>query len=155
MPEQRPPDRRGYVLAPGGGRAWPMGPLTATFKADGAESAGRYSVSEWWLEPHTAGPGPHTHPEDDVFYVLEGVVSFLLGDERHEVPTGAFVLAPGGVPHDFENRTAGTGRVPQHLGPGRFRAEHARNQRLVPGPVGRGRSSRHRLRLRLRLDRVT
>ncbi len=98
--------RPGFVLQPGEGRVWPMGRLEAVFKADGAESAGRYSISEWWLEPHTAGPGPHAHSEDDVFYVLEGTFTFQVGDERFEAPKGAFVLAPGGVTHDFANRTA-------------------------------------------------
>ncbi|HET6954916.1 MAG TPA: hypothetical protein VFI47_31430, partial [Acidimicrobiales bacterium] len=45
--------------------------LSAVFKADGPETAGRYSISEWWLDPHTRGPGAHSHPEDDVFFVLE------------------------------------------------------------------------------------
>jgi quercetin dioxygenase-like cupin family protein len=82
-----------------------MGRLEAVFKADGEESAGRYSISEWWLEPHTAGPGAHTHPEDDVFYVLEGTFTFQVGEDRFEASRGAFVLAPGGVAHDFANRT--------------------------------------------------
>jgi hypothetical protein len=53
----------------------------AVFKADGADTAGRYSISEWWLDPHTQGPGAHSHPEDDVFFVLDGTMSFLVRDE--------------------------------------------------------------------------
>ena len=37
-----------------------MGRIDAVFKADGAETSAGYSISEWWLEPHTAGPGPHS-----------------------------------------------------------------------------------------------
>ena len=70
--------RTALFLAPGAGRAYPMGRISALFKADGAETAGGYSISEWWLEPHTQGPGAHSHPEDDVFYVLEGTMSFLV-----------------------------------------------------------------------------
>jgi quercetin dioxygenase-like cupin family protein len=80
-----------------------MGRISAVFKADGSETAG-YSISEWWLEPNTKGPGGHSHPEDDVFYVLEGTLTFLLGDQWIDAPAGSFVLAPGGVTHDFENR---------------------------------------------------
>jgi mannose-6-phosphate isomerase-like protein (cupin superfamily) len=112
--------RRGIVLAPGVGRAYPMGRLAAVFKADGDESAGQYSIAEWGLEPHTPGPGAHSHPEDDVFYVLEGTVSFLMGDEWVEAPKGAFVLAPGGVPHDFENRTAARAAFLNISAPGNF-----------------------------------
>ena len=81
-----------------------MGRIGAVFKADGSESQSRYSISEWWLEPHTQGPGPHAHPEDDIFYVIEGTMSVLVGDEWTHAERGSFVLIPGGVTHDFENR---------------------------------------------------
>jgi quercetin dioxygenase-like cupin family protein len=99
-----PPDRSPLVLGPGEGRRYPMGRLSAVFKADGAETAGRYSVSEWWLEPHTKGPGAHDHPEDDVSFVLEGTLSFFVDDQWIDAPAGSFVLLPGGVTHTFENR---------------------------------------------------
>lgn len=104
MTDQQHGARRPVVLAPGAGRAYPLGRGTAVFKADGAETAGRYSISEWWLDPHTPGPGPHSHPEDDVFYVLEGTMSVCVGGEWVDATTGSFVLVPGGVVHDFENR---------------------------------------------------
>jgi mannose-6-phosphate isomerase-like protein (cupin superfamily) len=98
------PGRRPVVLGPGEGREYPMGPLSAVFKADGAETAQRYSISEWWLDPHTKGPGTHQHPEDDVFYVLAGTMSVMVGGDWVEATAGSFVLVPGNVPHDFENR---------------------------------------------------
>jgi mannose-6-phosphate isomerase-like protein (cupin superfamily) len=96
--------REPIVLKPGAGRAYRMGRLDAVFKADGDESAGRYSISEWWLEPKTKGPGVHSHDEDDVFYVLEGTMSFFVGERWLDAEKGSFVLVPGGTPHDFENR---------------------------------------------------
>src|ERR1700678_1346707 len=97
-------DRRPVVLAPGEGRAYPMGRISAVFKADGAETGHGYSISEWWLEPHTKGPGAHSHPEDDVFYVLAGTMSVLVGPEWVEASTGSFVVVPGNVTHDLETR---------------------------------------------------
>ncbi len=99
------PKRTPIHLLPNRGRAYPMGPVRAVFKADGAETRGRYAISEWWLEPHTKGPGLHSHPDDDVFYVLEGTLSIRVGNRWIEAKKGTFVLAPGGVKHDFENRT--------------------------------------------------
>jgi mannose-6-phosphate isomerase-like protein (cupin superfamily) len=99
-------DRGPVVLAPGQGRAYPMGRLSAVFKADGAETGQRYSISEWWLDPHTKGPGPHAHPEDDAFYVLAGVLHVLVDTEWVEAAAGSFVLIPGNVTHDFENRSS-------------------------------------------------
>lgn len=97
--------RAAVVRAPGAGRPYPMGPLDAVFKADSRETGGRYSISEWWLDPYTRGPGPHLHDEDDVFYVLEGTMSFFVGGRWIDAPKGSLVIAPGGTPHDFENRT--------------------------------------------------
>jgi len=97
--------REGIVLKPGQGRHYAMGGMSAIFKADRAESAGSYNISEWWLEPNTKGPPTHAHPEDDVFFVIEGVMHFLMDEEWIEAPRGSFVLIPGGVPHSFENRS--------------------------------------------------
>ena len=97
-------DRLPVVLGPGEGRSYPMGRISAVFKADGAETEQRYSISVWWLDPHTKGPGAHSHPEDDVFYVLAGTMSVRVGDEWTDAPTGSFVLVPGNRIHDFENR---------------------------------------------------
>jgi len=97
--------RQAIVLPPGGGRPYPMGAISAVFKADAAETANAYSISEWWLEAHTQGPGAHSHPEDDVFFVIEGTMSFLVGDRWLDAPRGSFVLVPGGVTHDFQNRS--------------------------------------------------
>jgi len=99
-----PAGRRPVVLGPDEGRAYPMGRLSATFKADGTETEQRYSISEWWLEPHTKGPGAHSHPEDDVFYVLAGTMSVRVDSDWIEAAAGSFVLVPGNVTHDFENR---------------------------------------------------
>lgn len=98
-------NRAPIFLRPGEGRAYSMGPMSALFKADGAETDKRYSISEWWLEPHTAGPGAHSHEEDDIFFVLEGTMHFLIGEKWVAAPKGSFVVAPGGLTHDFENRS--------------------------------------------------
>ena len=115
--EQKP-----IILAAGGGRHYDMGRIKAVFKADGAETANNYSISEWWLEPKTKGPGAHAHDEDDIFFVIEGVMSFLVGDCWHDVGQGGFILAPGGVTHDFENRSDKRSGVLNFSTPGSFEA---------------------------------
>lgn len=116
------PARRALVLRPGEGRAYAMGGIQAVFKADEAETANRYSVSEWWLEPDTAGPGAHSHDEDDAFYVLEGTMSFLLDGQWVDCPRGSFVLAPAGAVHDFQNRGSVRAGVLNLSAPGGFEA---------------------------------
>ena len=112
--------RAPLVLAPGEGRRYAMGRIEAIFKADESETANGYSISEWWLEPNTQGPGAHSHPEDDVFFVIAGTMSFLVGDRWIDAPAGSFVLAPGGVRHDFENRSKARAGVLNLSIPGPF-----------------------------------
>lgn len=96
--------RAPIVLLPGEGRSYPMGRMQAVFKADGDETQGAYSVSEWWLDPNTGGPHEHAHPEDHVFFVIEGSLALRLGADWRELPQGSYVMIPGGTPHTFENR---------------------------------------------------
>lgn len=97
--------RQPIILAPGEGRAYPMGRISSVFRADGAETGETYSVSEWWLEPNTKGPGTHSHEDDHVYYVLEGTMSVSIDGIWSHCSKGAFILIPGGTPHDFENRS--------------------------------------------------
>ena len=112
--------RLALYLPKGEGRGYAMGRIHAVFKADGAETRGKYSVSEWWLEPNTTGPGVHTHPDDDLFYVIEGTMSVLLGDHWIDAAQGSFVLVPGGIAHDFENRSTSRAGVLNFFIPGDF-----------------------------------
>ena len=80
--------------------------MRAVFKADGEETGNRYCVSEWWLDPHKPGPGAHKHDaNEEIFYVLEGTPSMLIGEQWIDAPKGSFLRIPAGVMHDFENRT--------------------------------------------------
>jgi len=97
-----------------------MGRIAATFKADGEETAERCSISEWWLEARTTGPGAHKHDEDDLFYVLEGTMSFLVDGAWLDAGPGSFVLVPGGMLHDFENRSSARAGVLNISVPGGF-----------------------------------
>ncbi|MGE0130641.1 MAG: cupin domain-containing protein [Blastocatellales bacterium] len=115
--------RAGIFLPPGAGRSYPMGRISAVFKADGDETQKAYSISEWWLEAHTQGPGAHSHAEDDIFYVIEGTMSFLVGDRWIDAPKGSFVLAPGGVTHNFENRSSSRAGFLNFSIPGNFEPE--------------------------------
>jgi mannose-6-phosphate isomerase-like protein (cupin superfamily) len=46
----------------------------------------------------------HVHPdEDDAFYIVEGELTFILGDEVVAATPGTFVLVPPGVEHGFRN----------------------------------------------------
>lgn len=96
--------RKASIVPPEEGRVYPMGRMRAVFKADSDETANSYSLSEWWLEPRTRGPGQHAHEEDHIFYVIEGTLAVLIDDRWSHATKGSYVLIPGGTPHTFENQ---------------------------------------------------
>ncbi|REG76875.1 cupin domain-containing protein [Algoriphagus antarcticus] len=94
------------ILKVGEGRTYNCGTMTAIFKADENETNEKYSISEWWLEPNLEGVGAHLHEDnDEVFYVLEGTTSILVGDNWIDAEKGTFIRIPAKTIHDFCNRT--------------------------------------------------
>lgn len=120
-----PPKKKSkaVILSAGEGRLYDMGRIKSIFKADGKETGGRYSISEWWLNAKTSGPGVHSHAEDDIFFVIEGTMSILVDKKWVKASRGAFVLVPGGVPHNFENRSTKKAGILNFSIPGNFEAE--------------------------------
>jgi quercetin dioxygenase-like cupin family protein len=116
-------NRKPIVVLPEHGRVYEMGRMRAVFKADGEETDERFSISEWWLEPQTRGPGMHAHEDDHIFYVIEGSVRFCADGNWTDLKKGGYAIIPGGTPHDFENReTVRSGFISINL-PGGFEAE--------------------------------
>ncbi|MBD8490750.1 cupin domain-containing protein [Echinicola sp. CAU 1574] len=94
------------LLKTGEGRTYQCGTMKAVFKADENETDNKYSISEWWLEPNSEGPGAHLHEEnDEIFYGIEGTTSILVGDEWHNIEKGTFLRIPARTIHDFANKT--------------------------------------------------
>ncbi len=101
-----------------------MGRIRAVFKADGDETAGQYSVSEWWLEPRTLGPTSHEHEDDHVYYVITGVLSVRFNDgEWLQAAQGSYILIPSGTPHAFENQGTQSTAFISFNSPGGFEAK--------------------------------
>ena len=112
------------LLLPGEGRQYDCGPMRSIFLADGEESGERYSASLWWVAPHRSGPGAHSHEaNEELFYVIEGTMTFLVGDQRVDTPAGSFLRVPAGVIHDFENNTAHPAGVLNVFIPGGFESK--------------------------------
>src|SRR5438552_14483080 len=79
--------------------------------ASGQQTGGAYSLSEIRVSPNN-GPPPHIHSrEDESFFVIEGEVTFEIGDEKIVARPGTFLLGPRGIPHTFKN----TGESPARL----------------------------------------
>jgi quercetin dioxygenase-like cupin family protein len=89
-----------YRLAAGDGLAdawWKGGRVTV--KASGRETGGSFSQIELNDPRGTATPW-HVHRAGaETFYVLEGELTVLVGDERIDLSAGEFAFAPAGVAH--------------------------------------------------------
>jgi quercetin dioxygenase-like cupin family protein len=82
-----------------------------TFLVTGQDSGGAYFAMEA-LVPPGGGPPPHIHTrEDETFYLLEGQVEFLLGEETISAGPGDFVNVPRGTVHRFQNTGTETARL--------------------------------------------
>ncbi|MCR6639901.1 MAG: cupin domain-containing protein [Sporocytophaga sp.] len=109
------------ILTEGQGRIYNCGTMTAIFKADENETKEKYSISEWWMEPNSDGPGAHSHEDnDEVFYMLEGTISFLVGDKWIDANKGTFLRIPANTIHDFKNKTDHKAGVLNFFIPGGF-----------------------------------
>jgi quercetin dioxygenase-like cupin family protein len=82
-----------------------------TFLVTGEESGGAYFAMEA-LVPPGGGPPPHIHSrEDETFYVLDGKIEFVLGEQTIVAGPGDFVSVPRGSVHCFRNSGAETARL--------------------------------------------
>ena len=79
---------------------WWFGAL-AEIKATAADTGGLMSIVEVTEHPGAEAP-PHVHHRDDeCFWILEGDVTFEVGDTRIEASAGDYVYGPREIPHRF------------------------------------------------------
>ena len=73
------------------------------FLATGEETNGKYAMWEA-IVPPGGGPPPHIHSrEEESFLILEGEITFQLGEERIVSTAGMFANMPVGSLHSFKN----------------------------------------------------
>lgn len=70
------------------------------------------AITESTIPPGFPGPVRHRHREMfDIFYLLEGALTFHLGGEDRVVSAGGYVMVPPGVVHTFSNPAAEPARM--------------------------------------------
>src|SRR5215471_3241379 len=91
------------VLEPGGGISLNLGLGRPTIKV-GTLLSGQIGVVEGELPPGGGFQVPHWHEDlDEVFYVLEGEIEFLLDGQWRRARAGSTVFVPAGTVHAFRN----------------------------------------------------
>ena len=79
---------------------------TYTTLLTGPQTGGAFTLLEALVPPDT-GPPPHRHhAEDETFILLEGALTFTMGDETIDARPGTTLFVPRDTVHSF--RTAGT-----------------------------------------------
>ncbi len=97
---------KGFVRPPGDGETNDLFGDTYRVKAAGDETDGVLAVIEADLAPKSSGTPLHINTlEDENYYVVEGALTFRIGEETIEAPAGSFVHIPKGVVHTHWNAT--------------------------------------------------
>lgn len=108
------------ATAAGEGQAYLVGPEMVTIKVPGADTEGTQLVVEVDTPPG-GGPPLHTHPAQEIFFVLAGEFEFPTVRDGQTVMTragaGSVVHVPGGIPHTYHNAGSGCGRFLAVLSP--------------------------------------
>jgi quercetin dioxygenase-like cupin family protein len=95
-----------YALGPGEGWDYrfdidPTVHIDLTVKTGELDGGPRLAIFELTTR---AGEEPPDHihaTEDEIFYVLDGALTFRCGDRTFEAETGSFVLLPQGIKHGY------------------------------------------------------
>jgi quercetin dioxygenase-like cupin family protein len=93
------------VLHPGEGEYVVIGGDTrCTFKVTGRNTNDHFGLFEVEMEPGAVGARPHIHRHlTEIFYVADGEVELLAGEQRLIGTRGTLLLAPPTAVHGFAN----------------------------------------------------
>jgi quercetin dioxygenase-like cupin family protein len=98
---------RGKPLVPAAVRSdegearWWFGSL-AVIKATAADTGGQMTIVEVTEHPGVEAPLHVHHRDDEGFWVLEGDVTFEVGEATIEASAGDYVFGPREIPHRFK-----------------------------------------------------
>ena len=136
--EEQEAASRTFAHDPGEGEAWWWFGTLATIKATAEQTGGHYTLVEI-LAPEGEGVLHVHHFEDEGFYIIEGEMTFYVGDQTIKAQPGSFLFGPKDVPHAF-NVDRGPARLLFVLSPAglegliREMGEPARSLSIPPQP---------------------
>ncbi|HET6262220.1 MAG TPA: cupin domain-containing protein [Chloroflexia bacterium] len=95
---------KSVVLLPGAGRSLSVPGCTALCKVGGEETGGAWAAVECTLAPDAPGLPLHVNTqEDQAFYILQGTLTFRLGERTVYASAESLVFVPRGSVHTFRN----------------------------------------------------
>ncbi len=107
------------LFPPGAGPALSFFDVALGFKVSSADTHGAWALVEYVAPPKFAGPPLHWHKvTSECFYVLEGTVTFRMGEQVFEGAPGAMVYNPTHTLHTFSNQSDQPARFLTFITPG-------------------------------------
>lgn len=89
-----------YALKAGEGWIYRFG-IDFTVKASEVQQGNGAAFMEY-VTRRSEEPPSHTHEtEDEMFYVLEGAITFRCGEETFDLEKGDFIFLPSGIEHGY------------------------------------------------------
>jgi len=94
------------IVKRGQGKTIQLGPTTMAVKEDGSFTRQSLSILEVLVSPKTQLPPQHIHRScEELFYILEGEIEFVVGQDVVTASAGDLVTIPIGAPHTYRNTT--------------------------------------------------
>lgn len=91
------------VVEPGAGQPVVLGGTVITLRMAGSDTGGTYAAMDVALVPGAGSTRHVHHNEDETFAVLEGAITFELGERTVRATAGGLVFIPRGLWHAFAN----------------------------------------------------
>src|SRR5262249_14748406 len=89
-----------------------IGKLEIRYLVDGTVSGAGMGVFELTVAPGARVPPPHSHTNnEEIVYVLEGVLRYTVDDETRDLKAGERMYTPRGSVHAFSNPHDSTARA--------------------------------------------
>jgi mannose-6-phosphate isomerase-like protein (cupin superfamily) len=85
--------------------------LAAIFSDERMKKVNIFESPHLFCDVYCLKPGQsqkvHSHAHNDkLYYAISGTAHVTLGDDTRQLPPGQLAIAPAGVPHGVENRSA-------------------------------------------------
>ena len=95
------------------------GAIVNKLLGDADTTDGAVSANRALMRPDAAGPPPHFHKTAaEIFFVLDGAVEALAGDQLVTIERNDFLVVPAGMPHTFAPAPGGSADVLVLFAPG-------------------------------------
>jgi len=125
--------RQARLIRPGEGPQLDYPGQELYYKLRGDDTQGRLSIVEFVMPAGLEGPPLHTDNHDEVFIVLNGDMTFQVGDNVVQAGDGSIVFAPENARHTFANHAVRPARFLVMFSPAGFEGFFAEVLEAVAG----------------------